>query len=175
MNIYPPKELIHNYKIKNPKVVILGQDPYHQPGQANGLAFSVNLGVKLPPTLRNIFKELRNDLDIKRTCGDLSDWKEQGIMLLNTSLTVEEGKPGSHIKKWKDFTTNLIQELGKNQEIIWILWGNHAKSFKPFIRGHIIESSHPSPLGARHSFFGSKPFSRTNQLLENMNKEKIKW
>ncbi|TCG10895.1 uracil-DNA glycosylase [Mycoplasma todarodis] len=175
MNIYPPKELIHNYKIDSPKVVILGQDPYHQPGQANGLAFSVNPGVKLPPSLKNIFKELKSDLGIERTCGDLSDWKDQGIMLLNTSLTVEEGKPGSHILKWKKFTTNLISELGKEKDIVWILWGNHAKSFKHLIEGHILESSHPSPLGARHSFFGSKPFSRTNQLLKSMNKKEINW
>ncbi len=175
MNIFPPKHLIHNYKITNPKVVILGQDPYYQNGVANGLAFSVNSGCKLPSSLKNIFKELKNDLGIIRTNGDLTDWKNQGVMLLNTSLTVEEGKPGSHINKWKYFTKDLIKDLGNNRDLIWVLWGNHARSYKKYIKGPVIESSHPSPLAARHSFFGSKPFSKVNELLEKQDKGEIKW
>jgi uracil-DNA glycosylase len=158
------------------RVVIIGQDPYHGDGEANGLAFSVNEGIKVPPSLRNIFKELEADLGIKRTRTDLSDWANQGVFLLNTTLTVERDKPLSHKDfGWDWFTDFVIQRLAlKTTPVVFILWGKHAQSKKKFIgssRHFIIESAHPSPLGAYRGFFGSKPFSQVNAFLG----EGIRW
>jgi uracil-DNA glycosylase len=158
------------------RVVIIGQDPYHGDGEANGLAFSVNEGIKIPPSLRNIFKELKDDLGIDRTRTHLQDWAHQGIFLLNTTLTVEQDKPLSHkALGWDWFTDYVIQRLAlKTTPIVFVLWGKHAQSKKQYIgsnRHHIIESAHPSPLGAYRGFFGSKPFSQINQFLG----EEIRW
>lgn len=161
------------------RVVILGQDPYHNPNEANGLAFSVNEGIKFPPSLRNIFKELENDLGLVRTNSDLSDWAEQGVLLLNTALTVEKNSPNSHKDLWKDFTDNVIKLLNDQENpIIFVLWGSNAQSKKCFITNpihYIIESVHPSPLSAYRGFFGSKPFSKINDVLIENNQEPIKW
>lgn len=158
------------------RVVILGQDPYHGPGEAHGLAFSVLEGVRRPPSLNNIFKELYEDLEIKRDNNNLTDWAEQGVLLLNTVLTVEKDKPFSHRNHgWKIFTDTIIKKLNERDEsIIFVLWGSPARSKKEFItnKKHIIvESPHPSPLSANRGFFGSKPFSKVNKNLETP----IKW
>ena len=162
------------------KVVILGQDPYHGLGEAHGLSFSVRQGIQIPPSLRNIFKELEQDLGIKRTNTDLSDWAKQGVLLLNAILTVQKDKPLSHKDKgWETFTDNIIKYLNQRQEpIIFILWGNFARSKKALITNKkhiIIESPHPSPLSASRGFFGSKPFSKTNNYLIKLNQEPINW
>ena len=162
------------------KVVILGQDPYHGFGEAHGLSFSVKQGVKMPPSLVNIYKELYSDLGIKRTCSDLTDWAKQGILLLNSILTVEQDKPLSHKNKgWEIFTDTIIKKLNEREEpVIFLLWGNYARSKKEIItnkRHKIIESVHPSPLSANRGFFGSKPFSKINDYLKNIGKEEIKW
>jgi len=154
------------------KVVILGQDPYHGVNEAHGLAFSVLEGVRRPPSLNNIFKELYNDLGIIRTRNDLSDWAKQGVLLLNTVLTVEKDKAFSHQGHgWEIFTDNIIKVLNERDErIIFVLWGNPARSKKSLItnkRHIIIESAHPSPLSASRGFFGSKPFSKVNAYLES--------
>ena len=165
--IFPKSEDILKAVIKNPRVVILGQDPYHNDNQATGLAFAVPNNIKNPPSLQNIFKELKNDLNIIKTDSTLNDWKDQGILLLNTALTVEKNKPNSHKNIWKPYIKEYIMELGKNENLIWVLWGKNAQSYKQFIKGHIIESSHPSPLSSYRGFFGSKPFSKINELLKN--------
>lgn len=161
------------------KVVILGQDPYHGEGEANGLSFSVNRGIKMPPSLQNIFKELNNDLGIQRTDTDLSDWADQGVLLLNAILSVEKDKPLSHRNfGWEKFTDEVIKKLSAREDkVIFILWGNYARSKKVFInpRHYIIESAHPSPLSASRGFFGTRPFSRVNKILEKEGKEIIKW
>lgn len=163
----------------NIKVVILGQDPYHQPKQANGLAFSVNDNTKIPPSLKNIFKELQNDFGKKRTNGDLSDWAKQGVFLLNTSLTVLKGQPNSMTKLWSNYTNEIIKLLNaRNTPIIFVLWGNNAKHKKKYITNpqhYIIESSHPSPLSANISFFNSKPFSKINEILLSIGEKEIIW
>lgn len=158
------------------KVVILGQDPYHGTNEAHGLSFSVKKGVKTPPSLQNIFKELYNDLGIKRTNTDLTDWSKQGVLLLNSIMTVEKDKPLSHKDKgWEIFTDNIIKLLNERKDrIVFVLWGNFAKSKKVLITNpqHIIlESAHPSPLSASRGFFGSKPFSKINSYLDT----KINW
>ena len=162
------------------KVVILGQDPYHGLGEAHGLSFSVHNGVKMPPSLLNIFKELRSDLGINRTSTDLTDWAKQGVLLLNSIMTVEMDKPLSHKNKgWEIFTDNIIKYLNERDiPVIFILWGNFARSKKNLItnsRHKIIESAHPSPLSASRGFFGSKPFSRTNNYLKEFNLKEINW
>lgn len=162
------------------KVVILGQDPYHEEGQANGLAFSVNNGIKTPPSLQNIFRELQNDMGGRlRTNTDLSDWAEQGVLLLNSSLSVIEGKANSMSKAWEPFTDNIIEILNKKEDpIVFVLWGNNAKRKKKLIDGShhcIIESAHPSPLSAYRGFFGSKPFSKINQNLNRFGYKEINW
>ena len=183
--IFPPKSEIFNAlklsSYRDTKVLILGQDPYYNPGQANGLAFSVKEGVKIPPSLKNIYKELEADLEIPiADTGSLISWAKQGVLLLNTSLTVEEKKPNSHKNiGWQIFTDAIIKILNeKERPCVFILWGNNAISKERFITNPkhlIIKSSHPSPLSARRGFFGSKVFSRTNQFL-NENKEKeINW
>lgn len=163
------------------KVVILGQDPYHEPNQAMGLAFSVPRGEKIPPSLKNIYKELESDLNIPApTHGDLTKWAEQGVLLLNTVLTVEEHKALSHHKiGWQIFTDRLIYEVCQlNQPIVFILLGNEAKTKKEMIKNPnhlIIESVHPSPLSANRGFFGSKIFSKTNNYLIKNNHNPIDW
>ena len=165
---------------ENVKVVIIGQDPYHNYNQAHGLAFSVEQG-KFPPSLRNIYKELVSDMKVEYpTTGNLSSWAEQGVLLLNTSLTVELHKPLSHQGKgWETFTLEIVKNVNeKKTPVVFILWGAHAQKFSKFINQEkhlIIKSVHPSPLSASRGFFGSKPFSKTNDfLLENQMKP-INW
>lgn len=163
------------------KVVILGQDPYHGVGQANGLCFSVSPGVSFPPSLQNIFKELEDDLGIsKPQSGDLAAWAEQGILLLNTTLTVRQGAPASHQGKgWETFTDEVIRCISqKKEKIVFVLWGASARRKKSLIdvtKHTCIESVHPSPLSAYRGFFGSKPFSRINQLLRQQGITEIDW
>jgi uracil-DNA glycosylase len=164
------------------KVVILGQDPYHTPGVANGLAFSTDPHVRvLPPSLRNIFRELVSDIAVPQPrTGDLTPWAERGVLLLNTSLTVEPGKPGSHRDiGWDVFTTEVIKSLNEHRKnLVFLLWGRHAQSFHPLItakRHHVLRSPHPSPYSAGTGFFGSKPFSRANDYLVSKGKEPVNW
>ena len=162
------------------KVVILGQDPYHGEHEAHGLSFSVQKGVRMPPSLRNIFKELYDDVGVKRDLTDLTDWAKQGVLLLNSIMTVQKDTPLSHKDKgWEIFTDYIIEELGKREEpIVFILWGSYARSKKELIQNKkhlILESVHPSPLSANRGFFGSSPFSKTNAFLEKNNIEPIKW
>ena len=183
--IYPNMYDIFNCFLKtdftNVKAVILGQDPYHGFGQAHGLCFSVKDGVKFPPSLNNIFKELKSDLNIDAPkSGNLTKWADNGVLLLNTVLTVREGMPNSHKDcGWQWFTDEVIKLLGKRETpIVFILWGGNARSKKKFIdesKHFIIESAHPSPLSAYNGFFGSKPFSKTNELLTNVGVEPIDW
>ena len=158
------------------KVVILGQDPYHGENEAHGLSFSVKQGVRIPPSLQNIFKELYNDLNIKRINTDLTDWAKQGVLLLNSIMTVEKDRPLSHKDKgWEIFTDTIIKLLNDREDrVIFVLWGNYARSKKALITNPqhiIIESAHPSPLSASRDFFGSKPFSKINKYLD----KKINW
>ena len=160
-------------------VVILGQDPYHGLGEAHGLSFSVHEGIKMPPSLLNIFKELYSDIGIKRTNTDLTDWAKQGVLLLNSIMTVEQDKPLSHKDKgWEIFTDTIIKKLNEREKpVIFVLWGSFARSKKELITNkqhYIIESAHPSPLSASRGFFGSKPFSKINNYLNKENK-KIDW
>ena len=162
------------------KVVILGQDPYHGEGEAHGLCFSVRENIKTPPSLVNIFKELESDLNIKRSSSDLTDWANQGVLLLNSIMTVLKDRPLSHKEKgWEIFTDNIIKYLNKREDPgIFVLWGSYARSKKELITNknhYIIESAHPSPLSASRGFFGSKPFSKTNEFLEKNNMKKINW
>lgn len=162
------------------KVVILGQDPYHGLGEAHGLSFSVKENVKKPPSLQNIFKELNDDLGIKRTNSDLTDWAKQGVLLLNSIMTVECDKPLSHKDKgWEIFTDNIIKLLNERENpVIFVLWGSFARSKKSLInlkKHYVIESAHPSPLSAYRGFFGSRPFSKINKILEENHMSKINW
>ena len=182
--VFPPKNLIFDcfnyFNIEDTKVVIIGQDPYHGINQANGLAFSVNDNVKLPKSLINIFKELKNDLGIIKTNGNLSSWAKQGVLLLNSTLTVNKNQAGSHqFLNWEKYTDEIIKIINRTKKhVVYILWGNWAINKKRFIddkNNLIICSSHPSPLSAYHSFFNSKPFSRTNNYLSKNNIAKIIW
>jgi len=182
--IFPPYENIFDSlrftDYTDVKVVILGQDPYHGEKEAHGLSFSVHNGIKMPPSLLNIFKELYSDLGIKRTASDLTDWAKEGVLLLNSIMTVEKDKPLSHKNKgWEIFTDNIIKKLNERKTpVVFILWGSYARSKKEFITNpvhKIIESAHPSPLSANRGFFGSKPFSKTNEFLLKNNIEIIKW
>lgn len=162
------------------KVVILGQDPYHGEGEAHGLSFSVHDDVRRPPSLNNILKELNSDLGIVRSGNELTDWAKQGVLLLNSVLTVVKDTPLSHKGKgWEIFTDNIIRYLNDREEpIVFILWGSYARSKKELItnRRHLIlESAHPSPLSANRGFFGSRPFSRTNDFLIKNGISPIKW
>lgn len=176
---YPPASLLLNafnqFNISDLRIVLLGQDPYINEGEAMGLSFSVPNGCKMPPSLRNIYKELYNDLKITRTSTDLSDWAKQGILLLNTSLSVRKSKSHSHKKIWKTFTNEIISYISNNcNKIIFVLWGNPAKEKSKLIdtnKHYIIKGVHPSPLSANRGFFGSKPFSKINTLLD----VPIKW
>ena len=182
--IYPEYQNIFNAlrytDYDDVKVVILGQDPYHGPGEAHGLSFSVASNVRRPPSLDNIFKELKNDLNITRTNNNLTDWAKQGVFLLNSVLTVVKDTPLSHKGKgWETFTDDLITILNKREKpIVFILWGSYARSKKVLITNSnhfIIESAHPSPLSASRGFFGSKPFSKTNNFLVEHGITPIKW
>lgn len=171
LDFFPPKET---------RVVILGQDPYHGEGQANGLAFSVNSDQALPPSLKNILIELEDDVSVEKEDGDLSGWAKQGVLLLNTTLTVEKSAPGSHAGwGWEDVTDSIILHLSAlPSPIVFVLWGKHAAKKKKYIdetSNKIIESTHPSPLSAHKGFLGSRPFSKINVLLEQIGKQPIDW
>ena len=162
------------------KVVILGQDPYHGENEAHGLSFSVRDDVKRPPSLNNIFKELESDLGIKKTNNDLTNWAKQGVLLLNSIMSVVKDTPLSHKEKgWEIFTDNIIKLLNKREQpIVFILWGGYARSKKKLITNknhYIVESVHPSPLSAYNGFFGSKPFSKTNNFLISKNIVPVDW
>ena len=183
--IYPPKNYIlralYLTDYKDVKVVILGQDPYHGDNQAEGLSFSVKNSVSRPPSLQNIFKELESDLNIKVSDNNsLVPWAEEGVLLLNAVLTVERKKPASHQSiGWETFTDEVIKIINEKQTpVVFILWGNYARSKKKLITNsihYIIESPHPSPFSAYNGFFGSKPFSRTNNFLISKNIKPINW
>jgi uracil-DNA glycosylase len=184
--IYPPKEDVFNAfamtALEDIRVVILGQDPYHGPNQAHGLCFSVLPGVKIPPSLRNIYKELAYDIDgfTIPNHGTLSPWAEQGVLLLNTVLTVEQGKAHSHAKLgWETFTDRVIEVVNQHcSNVVFLLWGSHAQKKGNTInreKHHVLHAPHPSPLSAHRGFFGSKPFSQTNQLLVESGKMPIVW
>ena len=183
--VYPPKEQLfaafQHCKVVDLKVVILGQDPYHQYGQANGLSFSVNPGIAIPPSLRNIYTELYNDLGIlPNNHGDLSTWAKQGVLLLNTYLSVVDSKPMAHSKYgWEAFTDFVIHQTNLHcKNVVYILWGNFAQKKSILIdetKHLIIKSAHPSPLSASRGFLGSKPFSTTNKYLLEHQKEPIDW
>ena len=182
--IFPPaSRVFYAFRLtsyKDTRVVILGQDPYHGVGEANGLCFSVNEGINIPPSLKNIFKELYNDLGVVRTNTDLSDWAKNGVLLLNSVLTVEKDKPASHkMIGWEEFTDNVIKKLNeKETPVVFILWGNFAKDKAKYITNPkhlIISSSHPSPFSVNYGFFGSKPFSKTNEFLRKNKLKEIEW
>lgn len=192
--IYPPQSRIFQALEATPpdqvEAVIVGQDPYHGPGQANGLAFSVSPGIAVPPSLRNIFKELHQDLGLPvPASGDLTPWAEQGVLLLNTALTVEEGKPNSHKRwGWQTFTLEVFRACTQlPQPVVFLLWGGQARAFLEDLpidqcpRKACLCSSHPSPLGASKgsaaapAFLGSRPFSQTNRLLQEMGGEPVDW
>ena len=180
--IYPPREQVFrvfDLPLKDIKVVILGQDPYHNPDQACGLSFSVNDGVPLPKSLINIYKELHDDLGIKPAkTGNLESWFKQGVFLLNAVLTVEKNSPASHSKmSWENFTDYIIENISeKNENVVFVLWGAYARSKNKLIdpsKHKIIESAHPSPLSAYRGFFGSKVFSQINSYLAENDRETI--
>lgn len=183
--VYPPRDLLFQAlkltSYQETKVVILGQDPYHGPGQAHGLSFSVLPGVKTPPSLRNIYKELSSDLGIHiPATGDLTPWAKRGVLLLNNVLTVRDGLAGSHQGKgWEQFTNAVIEALNdRDQPLVFLLWGNHAQKKGAKIdesKHKVIATAHPSPLAARRGFFGSRPFSRINEFLESQQQEPIDW
>ncbi|MBM3449072.1 MAG: uracil-DNA glycosylase [Bacteroidetes bacterium] len=182
---FPPRQHIFRaFELCSPenlKVVILGQDPYHGQGEANGLAFAVNVGVKIPPSLRNIFKELESEFefDLNRKT-DLIHWAEQGVLLLNSVLTVHKDMPGSHSKMgWEIFTDATISFISENcKQVVFVLWGDYARRKKTLIQGQehfIIESAHPSPLAAYRGFFGSNPFGKINSYLLQTHQQPIAW
>lgn len=183
--IFPPKSRIlralNLTDYKDVKVVILGQDPYHGVGEANGLAFAVSNGIKLPPSLQNIYKELNQDLGLPiSNVGNLECWAKEGVLLLNAVLTVEKDRPASHKNiGWEKFTDAIIKKINeKDTPVVFILWGNFARSKKIFItnpKHYVIESPHPSPFSARYGFFGSKPFSKTNEFLKRTGQKEIDW
>lgn len=183
--IYPPMFDIFNAlrytSFESTRVVILGQDPYHEPGQAHGLSFSVKKGIKIPPSLVNIYKELKTDIGMEiPNHGELTSWAKQGVLLLNATLTVRQGLANSHQNiGWSIFTDNIIKALNESSKpVVFILWGGNARSKKKYISNPnhlIIESAHPSPLSAYNGFFGSRPFSRTNEFLSKNGFEPINW
>jgi len=183
--VYPKGKQMFNAFEKTPfsnvKVVILGQDPYHEPGQAHGLCFSVNDGVPLPPSLQNIYKELEGDLGIPvRASGNLEHWAQQGVLLLNATLTVRAHQAGSHQRKgWEEFTDAVIHRIAEEKKnVVFILWGSYAQQKGAFIDPCVhlmIKSPHPSPLSSYRGFFGSKPFSKTNDYLIKTGQEPIYW
>lgn len=183
--IYPPGPLIFNAFNRTPfskvKVVILGQDPYHGPGQAHGLCFSVPEGVKPPPSLVNIFKELKDDIGLPiPTSGNLEKWADNGVLLLNAFLSVRKSSPASHSKiGWEKFTNAAIQKLSQEREgLIFLLWGRFAQNKSELIdtcKHHVLKAAHPSPFSAHNGFFGCKHFSMTNKILESNGIEPIDW
>ncbi len=183
--VFPPAQDVYAALELTPfestKVVVLGQDPYHGLGQAHGLSFSVRGNTPIPPSLRNIFQELFTDVAIQREQnGDLTGWALQGVLLLNTSLTVREGEPGSHKNRgWEHITDTVMSALNeKPTRVVFVLWGAHARNKKTLItQAHhvVIESAHPSPLSAHRGFFGSKPFSQINSALEDAGLSPINW
>ena len=183
--IFPPKDYVFNAlkltSYKDTKVVIVGQDPYHGVGEAHGLSFSVQEGIKIPPSLQNIYKELYDDLGIPiANTGDLTKWAKEGVLLLNAVLTVEKDKPASHKNLgWERLTDYIIKILNQKEEpVVFILWGNFAKEKQKLITNphhYVIASPHPSPFSARYGFFGSKPFSKTNNFLKEHNIKQIDW
>lgn len=183
--VYPKRDNIfnalHYTSYAETKVIILGQDPYHGPNQAYGLSFSVQPGVKIPPSLLNMYKELQSDLgyDVPNN-GYLVKWAEQGVLLLNAVLTVRQGEANSHKGKgWETFTDRIIELLNEREKpVIFVLWGRYAQAKKKIITNpnhYIIESVHPSPLSARRGFFGSKPYSKINEILSSMGEKEIDW
>jgi uracil-DNA glycosylase len=181
---FPPKNEIFRAleltSFEKVKVVIIGQDPYHNHDQANGLCFSVSEKVKAPPSLKNIFKELKDDLGIERTKQDLDDWAEQGVLLLNSTLTVKEHSPNSHKDLgWKLFTDFIIKEISdKRENVVFILWGAFAQKKEELINSSqhfILKSAHPSPFSVYRGFYGSKPFSGVNEFLQSKGIETISW
>jgi uracil-DNA glycosylase len=182
--VYPPREDLFNAFRHCPydtaRVLILGQDPYHGAGQAHGLSFSVKDGVRLPPSLRNIYKELAADLDVPvATGGDLTPWADQGVLLLNAVLTVQAGAAGSHAKKgWEEFTDATIRALNaKDERVVFVLWGGYARKKAKLVTGEqhvVIESGHPSPLSQK-TFFGTRPFSAVNKALADAGLREIDW
>ena len=182
--IYPPGKLIFSAFNSTPldmvKVVIIGQDPYHGPGEAMGLSFSVPIGIKVPPSLRNIFKELNEDLNCPIPAhGDLTSWANQGVLMLNAMLTVKHKSPGSHKKiGWQTFTNAVIKTISdKKSGVVFLLWGRFAQGKKEYIdelKHYVLEAAHPSPL-AGGAYFGSKHFSKANELLDKQNLTKINW
>jgi len=183
--VYPPVDevfaALHATPFASTRVVILGQDPYHGPGQAHGLCFSVRRGVPVPPSLANIYRELRDDLQVATPAhGNLTDWARQGVLLLNTCLTVRAGAAGSHRGKgWEQFTDQVIRAVNaKDHRVVFLLWGSFARAKKSVLdleRHTVIESAHPSPLSAHNGFLGSRPFSRTNAALEAAGLAPIDW
>lgn len=183
--IFPEDELMFAALCRTPldrvKAVILGQDPYHRPGQAMGLSFSVPPGVSVPPSLRNIHKELVTDVCVATpTHGCLTAWADRGVLLLNTALSVEEGKPGSHARAgWHRFTDRIIEAINaRDAPVAFLLWGGHAQKKAPMLDAarHLVHrSEHPSPLAAYRGFFGSRPFSKTNEFLRSRGVAKIDW
>lgn len=184
--IFPPGHLIFNAFNQTPfdqvKVVILGQDPYHGPGQAHGLAFSVQKGVTVPPSLRSIYKELKSDLGnfVIPQHGDLTKWTHEGVLLLNATLTVRKGEPGSHHNKgWEKFTDQAIRALSERKKgIVFLLWGKNAQAKAPLIdesKHFVLKAAHPSPYSADYGFFGCRHFSQTNHLLAQQGIEPIDW
>lgn len=184
-DVFPPIHQIftafQRCSFKQTKVVIIGQDPYHGPGQAHGLSFSVPPTFPLPPSLRNMYKELYDDLKVIRSDGDLRSWADQGVLLLNAVLTVRSGEPNAHAKRgWEEFTQEVIGILNKEkQNVVFVLWGTYAQKLSKFIdhqRHFIIQAAHPSPLSAnRGGFFKSKPFSKINQYLLGSGQTPIDW
>lgn len=183
--VYPPKELIFAaFEITHfddVKVVILGQDPYHGPNQADGLCFSVMEGVKKPPSLVNVFKELNDDLGVPiPKSGNLMRWAEQGVLMLNSTLTVREGEPGKHQNRgWEKFTDAVIQKLSDHKDnLVFILWGSYAQKKGRIIdasRHKVLKAVHPSPRSVYRGFYGSKPFSKTNKFLKSIGEKPIEW
>lgn len=182
--IYPKPENVFNSINKVPlekiKVVIIGQDPYHEPNQAHGLSFSVESGVENPPSLKNIFKEIETETGIKNTCGNLTKWASQGVLLLNTVLTVEKGKANSHKGKgWENITLKIIQIINEqNSPIVFLLWGSQAQSFSKFLTNPnhlVLKCAHPSPLSCYNGFFGCGHFVKTNEFLKSHGLSPIDW
>ncbi len=183
--VYPPGKQIfsafNHTHFDNVKVVILGQDPYHGPGQANGLCFSVSDGIKMPPSLVNIFKEINSDLGYPiPTTGNLERWADQGVLLLNAMLTVRANEPGSHQGKgWETFTDSVIQRISKEKTgVVFLLWGRYAQAKEQLIdatKHHILKAAHPSPFSAYNGFMGCKHFSKANELLKSQGKKEIDW
>ena len=183
--VFPPNNEIYNAFKLTPfneiKVVIIGQDPYHEIGQAHGLAFSVRSGTKLPPSLKNIYKEIESEFGYKMSeCGDLTKWAKQGVLLLNSSLTVNEGMPASHKGYgWEIFTSKVVDLINKELNgIIFLLWGRHAQEYEKFIdttKHYVLKTTHPSPFSVKYGFEGCGHFKKTNDILTQLGKSPIDW